>query len=116
MYSLEQFQNLDIWMKEQFLRNRIKILDSFYCPHLPSDNCSCRKPKTGMFDRCFSKYEVDKCYSWMIGDSEKDITAANNAGIENTIIVKSGHEINEKKTNALFVLNSIKNAPDVILS
>ena len=45
MYSLEQFQNLDIWMKEQFLRNRIKILDSFYCPHLPSDNCSCRNPK-----------------------------------------------------------------------
>ena len=45
--------------------------------------------------------------SWFIGDREADIMAANNAGISNTILVRSGHKINESSSNAKYFLNSV---------
>ena len=52
--------------------------------------------------------------SWMIGDSESDVSAANMAGISNTILVRSGHLIDELNSNAKFILDSIKQSKEVI--
>jgi len=52
--------------------------------------------------------------SWMVGDKEADITAANAAGIQNTILVKSGHTIDEYNSKASLILNSIEQAKTVI--
>jgi D-glycero-D-manno-heptose 1,7-bisphosphate phosphatase len=41
--------------------------------------------------------------SWMIGDSERDITAASLAGIKNTILVRSGHKIDEENSKAKYL-------------
>jgi len=51
----------------------------------------------------------------MIGDSERDISAANLAGIKNTILVRSGHIINEVNSNATFFLDSIIQTNQIIL-
>ena len=37
----------------------INILDVFYCPYKPEDNCSCRKPKPGMIQKACEKYNID---------------------------------------------------------
>jgi D-glycero-D-manno-heptose 1,7-bisphosphate phosphatase len=52
--------------------------------------------------------------SWIIGDKNEDILAAKSAGINNTIIVKSGHPVDERTTNAKYVLKSIADCPEVI--
>jgi D-glycero-D-manno-heptose 1,7-bisphosphate phosphatase len=54
--------------------------------------------------------------SWMIGDKEADVAAANFAGIKNTILVKSGHTIDEENSNARFILGSIDKAKEIIKS
>lgn len=109
-YKEIQFITLNNWMLSIFKKNNVDILDVFYCPHTQHDNCKCRKPKTGMFKNADSKYNIDKKNSWMIGDKESDILAANTFGITNTILVKSGHNIDEKRSNAKFILPSIKEA------
>ena len=43
----------------------------------------------------------------MIGDKETDIQAANASGINNTILVRSGHQVNEDNSKALFIIDSI---------
>ena len=63
-----------------------------------------------------SKYNIDMQKSWLIGDTEADIIAANNSNITNTILVKSGHKINENETNAKYVLKSIYESIKVIIS
>ena len=113
-YTESDFQKLTKWMLGQFNNNNIDILDVIHCPHLPSDFCDCRKPKPGMLLSAKTKYNIDMENSWMIGDKENDIQAAHNAGIRNTILVKSGHEIDELNTNSKFILNSIKDIHEVI--
>ena len=48
------------------------------------------------------------------GDKERDIIAANSAGIDNTILVRSGHRIDESNSNAKIIINSIRQAKQII--
>jgi D-glycero-D-manno-heptose 1,7-bisphosphate phosphatase len=114
LYTENDFLKITTWMLSQFKKNDIDILDVYHCPHGPHENCNCRKPKPGMLLKSKNNYNIDMKKSWMIGDKESDITAANAAGIKNTIILKSGHKINESSTKAKFILDSIFDAKKVI--
>ena len=113
-YNEIDFEILSNWMVAEFKKNDIKILDIFHCPHLPDSNCECRKPKPGMLLAAKDKHNIDMQNSWLIGDKEDDIIAANNSDITNTILVKSGHKINEIDSNAKYILESINEAKQVI--
>ena len=113
-YNENDYQKLTEWMLGQFNDNGINILDTFYCPHGPESLCECRKPKPGMLIEAKYKYNISMKDSWMIGDSESDIKAANAAGISNTLLVRSGHLINESNSNSKFTIDSIKQSKEVI--
>ncbi len=113
-YSKNDFHLVNNWMLEQFNNQGVNILDVFFCPHGPESICDCRKPKPGMFNQANDKHDINMEKSWMIGDKEADITAANAAGIQNTVLVKSGHVIDEEISNAKFILDSIERVKTVI--
>ncbi len=113
-YTETDFENLTNWMLGKFKENNINILDIFHCPHLPNANCNCRKPKPGMFFEAKKIYDIDMQESWLIGDKEYDVIAANSAGISSTILVRSGHIIDEKKSNAEYIIDSINQVSKII--
>ena len=113
-YNENDYQKVTEWMLGQFNDNGINILDIFYCPHSPESTCNCRKPKPGMLIEAKNKYNISMKDSWMIGDKETDIEAANLAGITNTILVRSGHLIDESNPNSKFTIDSIKQSKEVI--
>lgn len=113
-YREKDYHTLTKWMLKQFINQNIDILDVFFCPHGPKSNCSCRKPQPGMLIEGRDKYNIDMKNSWMIGDKEVDIQAANAAGISNTILVKSAHNIDEINSNAKYIIKSIKNSIEII--
>ena len=113
-YDENDYLKLTEWMLGQFNDNGINILDTFYCPHRPESTCNCRKPKPGMLIEAKYKYDISMKDSWMIGDKETDIEAANLAGITNTILVRSGHLIDESNSNAKFTIDSIMQSKEVI--
>lgn len=57
-----------------------------FCPHLPSDNCSCRKPKPGMLYQIRDKYQVNLSEVFFIGDKLTDLEAARTAGCKPILI------------------------------
>ena len=63
------------------LKRELNITDFFYCPHKPEDNCTCRKPATGLIEKALKKYKLDPGSSYFIGDSSKDIDTALNSGV-----------------------------------
>lgn len=63
-------------------------LDAFYfCPHLPDEKCTCRKPNLGMIENALQDFEIDVENSWMIGDKEIDIMTGKNAGIKTALVL-----------------------------
>ena len=114
-YTENDFQIITNWMINQFKKNDINILDVFHCPHTPISNCNCRKPMPGMLLEAKYKYNINMKNSWMIGDKEADIIAANNAGITNTILVRSGLKVNKADSNAEYIIDSIEQSNKVII-
>ena len=47
-----------------------------YCPHLPADQCHCRKPNTGLLRAINNEFHLDADTTWMVGDTAKDIECA----------------------------------------
>lgn len=115
-YTEDDFETLTLWMLEQFRRHGVLIDAVYHCPHTPDTACSCRKPNPGMMLQAAQEHNIDLSDSWMIGDKESDIEAALAAGIGHTILVRSGHAINEKESRADYLLDSIKESIDIIKS
>jgi len=66
---------------QDHLKKHGTFLDGFYyCPHIPNENCNCRKPKPGLLQQAILELNIDLNSSWMIGDSDSDIEAADSIG------------------------------------
>ncbi len=61
----------------------------FYCPHSADSNCTCRKPKPGMFERIAGCFNVDLGNAYAVGDSLRDLQAAATSGAK-PVLVLSG--------------------------
>ncbi len=47
------------------------VIDNVYhCPHIPEDNCNCRKPKTGLIEMAVNDYNIDLKNSIVVGDRD----------------------------------------------
>ena len=68
----------------------------------------------GMLLDSKKKYNINMDSSWMIGDKETDIQAANSAGVKNTILVRSGDKIDALNSKSSYIISSINESIDVI--
>ncbi len=70
----------------------------YYCPHIPTDNCDCRKPKPGMLNQFANANTVTLVDVFFVGDKIADIQAAESAGAK-PILVKTGKGQNTLNDN-----------------
>ena len=82
-------------------------IDGIYiCPHHPDKgfegerleykfDCDCRKPKPGLLLQAAKDFNIDLSQSIMIGDSDRDVDAGNNAGSKKSIKIETnkGYEL-----------------------
>jgi D-glycero-D-manno-heptose 1,7-bisphosphate phosphatase len=61
----------------------------FFCPHTPEDHCSCRKPKTGLYEDIARRYQVNLAGVPAVGDSWRDVESARAAGAK-PVLVRTG--------------------------
>jgi len=80
LYSEEELDSIHGNMRAQLRTHGVDVLDVFQCTHFAADGCGCRKPKPGMILDASVKHGLDPAKSWMVGDSEKDVEAGQNAG------------------------------------
>ena len=85
-YNEDKFHELTSWMVGQFDKKGLHVSKVYYCPHHPkiSGECRCRKPEIGMFLDAKEEFDIDLINSLMVGDNERDIEAAQKAGILKT--------------------------------
>ncbi len=96
LYGEEEFMFLTLWMLREIDKLGGVIDVVYYCPHHPESNddeyratCSARKPGTGMLDRAAEEFEMDRPRSFLIGNRDSDLGAAQAFGI-NGYMYESG--------------------------
>ena len=94
----------------------------FYCPHAPSDGCSCRKPGPGMLEEAVRHFSWSDQDSWVVGDKASDILFGRQAGL-GAVLVRTGYgvgqemEVSKKwgEDGRVFVADDLSDAVRMIL-
>ncbi|MBI2022564.1 histidinol-phosphate transaminase [Candidatus Daviesbacteria bacterium] len=73
-----------------FKENGINFKKIFICPHLPSENCDCRKPKIGLLKKFLRENTINKSQSFVCGDRTTDKLFAKNLGIKFISVTTNG--------------------------
>jgi D-glycero-D-manno-heptose 1,7-bisphosphate phosphatase len=63
----------------------------FYCPHAPDEGCTCRKPAPGLLHQIQERYGIDLHGVPYVGDSLRDMQAAQAAGCAPHLVLTGRH-------------------------
>lgn len=82
-FTMEELNAFNSALLSEMKDLGVTVDDIFICPHRPNENCSCRKPETGMVDQAQDKYDIDIRSSVVIGDrDDMDGELARRKGME----------------------------------
>lgn len=125
-YTENEFNILCEWMQSELKKEGIVISGIYYCPHLPDAPiekyrvaCSCRKPKTGMFELAAKELNIDMSASWTVGDRLRDCIVAQSLNckgilVENSEDKKTIQDIRDKKYRAVTYAENLLEASKLI--
>lgn len=90
LYTKDDTDLLHDLLLQQVTNMDGRITAIYYCPHHPDTGlCLCRKPSGLMLEKAIAMFHLDKSCCYMIGDSRRDIEAAENAGIKGILVEKN---------------------------
>lgn len=90
IYGKKEVAVLNAKIMADAKKHKVAILAIYYCPHHTEiESCFCRKPDSLMLEKACAKHKVDKQKSYFIGDTQRDIDAANKTDITGILIPKN---------------------------
>ena len=90
LFTLQDLQAIHGKMLEELQALGADLDGLAFCPHRPTDDCECRKPKPGMLLAMMDQLTREPAETCFVGDSLKDVEAALSAGCE-PILVRTGN-------------------------
>ncbi|MCM8795569.1 MAG: HAD family hydrolase [Candidatus Omnitrophica bacterium] len=96
-----------------------KIHGVYYCIHRPEENCSCRKPCTGLIDKVKKRYNICIKDSFFIGDTMRDVRTARAAGLKSILVLSGREKLSNCKNWEVkpdFIFRNLREAAEFILS
>jgi D-glycero-D-manno-heptose 1,7-bisphosphate phosphatase len=113
LFNEEQYRAVETEVNRQIGKD---IIDAtYFCPHLPSDGCKCRKPSPEMILQAAREHQIDLSRSFFVGDKESDLRCGRNAGLK-TVLVRTGYGKATDPGLADFVASDLNDAANVILA
>jgi D-glycero-D-manno-heptose 1,7-bisphosphate phosphatase len=95
-YDEQTFVEITSWMSERFREAGAPLTGVYYCPHHPCGRvarfrreCDCRKPAPGLIAQAAREHQIDLANSFLVGDKESDLEAAERAGISTRYLVRT---------------------------
>ncbi len=87
LYKQTEVEILHTYMLNEFKKNGIVISEIYYCVHHPDvSNCICRKPDSLFVEKALARFNIDPQGSYFIGDKDRDVEAAEKAGVKGILI------------------------------
>lgn len=116
-YTHAEVEELHSRLQQHMTEHGAQIDAFYYCPHDDGDQCDCRKPKPGLFQKAFRDFgDASAENSLMIGDSISDIEGARELGIA-SIFVRGDPNVRKAGSERAILLadrvcSSLKEAVD----
>jgi len=83
LYSHDLVDKCHAFMAEELAGHDLHFDEIYYCQHHPDfGECLCRKPKSILIEKAIARFQLDPLACFMIGDKERDVQAANAAGVK----------------------------------
>jgi len=105
-------------MQDLLKMKNAKIDKIFYCPHIEEDNCTCRKPKTGLMQKIKEHYNVSLKKIPAIGDSARDLEAySKSEALPILVRTGNGKDVEKRKSypsNTLIFDNLLETSKFII--
>jgi len=115
-FKEKDLKKLHQWMEESFKKKGVRIDKIYYCPHIPGDNCSCRKPKTGLPLQAVKDFNISLSKSWLIGDDVRDILMGRNINIKTIFLgTKKNKDFSKLKVSPHYLAKNLLEAVNIIL-
>ncbi|MFH1136184.1 MAG: HAD family hydrolase [Pseudomonadota bacterium] len=95
-FSLDDLHRVNNRMLELLKKEQVEIKGVFFCPHVPDQNCACRKPRPGLVREAARVLNFEPDRAVVIGDKICDIDLGRNIGAR-TILVRTGHGREEEQ-------------------
>lgn len=89
LFTIETLNAIHTKMQSHLAQYGGEIDAIFFCPHLPRDNCQCRKPKPGLYNDISERLRISLNKVYCVGDKMTDIKAIQSAGGK-PILVRTG--------------------------
>jgi D-glycero-D-manno-heptose 1,7-bisphosphate phosphatase len=113
LMTVEQYRAVEAEVGRQLGGDLIDA--TYFCPDVPGQHSSCRKPAPGMILRAKREHRIDLLRAFFIGDKEIDVECGRNAGVR-TIRVQTGFQPDTKGSAADWVAGDFAAAAEIILT
>ncbi|MDB5082698.1 MAG: histidinol-phosphate phosphatase family protein [Chloroflexi bacterium] len=87
LFSIHELELIHQRMQEAIEEGGGKVKGIFYCIHLPTADCACRKPRPGLLFEAAEKFNIELTTSWLVGDHTTDMQAAVAAGCKPLLVL-----------------------------
>jgi D-glycero-D-manno-heptose 1,7-bisphosphate phosphatase len=87
LFDMATLNAINDKMMELVFRQGGRIDALFFCPHTATEQCGCRKPRTGMLEEIASRFHTDMKGVPVVGDSLKDLQAAEAVGAQPVLVL-----------------------------
>lgn len=87
LFEMDMLNSIHDKMMKVAMQSGARIDAVFFCPHTSVDQCNCRKPKPGMLHEIASRYNMDLTGVPLVGDSLRDLQAANVIGAQPILVL-----------------------------
>src|SRR5437867_8503125 len=112
LFTIQQYRAVEAEVLRQLGDGLIDA--TYFCPDIPGQHSSCRKPAPGMILKAAREHQIDLSRSFFIGDKEIDAECGRNAGVR-TIRVQTGFQLETTGTIADWVAADLVEAAKIIL-
>ena len=119
IFSRESLDRLTVNMLKEIEKTGGRIDEAYYCVHRPDENCSCRKPGSGLIKRAAKEHDIRIRGSFFIGDTMIDMRTARNAGCKSVLILSGKEKLSNRKhwdVQPDFIFPDLSQAASFIIS
>jgi D-glycero-D-manno-heptose 1,7-bisphosphate phosphatase len=111
-FTVDEYRSVESEVSRQ-LGHRL-IDATYFCPDVPDQRSSHRKPSPGMILQAKQEHQIDLARSFFIGDKEIDVECGRNAGVR-TIRVQTGLDCDISDSTADWTAKDFPAAAQLIL-